>query len=249
MAEYKLIQGDCIEVMKSMAAKSIDLCITSPPYNLGIDYNGQNDYLEIDDYYKWCETWIREIYRLLKDNGRFALNHYFSAGGARRRFAPLMKLNEISTNIGFIHHGVAFWNDITISKRTAWGSWLSASAPYVNSPYEGILILHKGEWNIGKGISDISKEEFMEATSGVWNLTTEKNRLHPAPFPVSLPLRCMKLLSFVGATILDPFSGSGTTGVACIQTGRDYIGIELNTDYIEMSRKRLDNTLDKLIHL
>lgn len=231
--------GDCLQIMKEMPDKSIDLCITSPPYNLGIDYNGRDDYLDLDDYYSWCKDWMSEIYRLLKDNGRFALNHYLSCGTSSRRYAPLMTLNSIAESIGYKHHGLAVWNDITLTKRTAWGSWLSASAPYVNSPYEGILILHKGKWNIGKGESDIEKDEFMEATSGVWNLTTERNREHPAPFPLSLPTRCIRLLSFVGGTVLDPFVGSGTTMVACHKTGRSGIGIEIDETYFKIAERRI----------
>ncbi len=239
MSDVTLHLGDCLEVMRSMPDKSVDLCITSPPYNLGFDYNGQDDYLDLDKYYLWCSEWMAEIYRVLKDNGRFSLNHYLSCGTPTRRFAPLMKLNEIASDIGFKHHGIGVWDDITLAKRTAWGSWLSASAPYVNSPYEGILILHKGNWNIGKGNSDIEKEEFMEATSGVWKLSPERNRTHPAPFPISLPLRCMRLLSFTDATILDPFMGSGTTGVACVQTGRNFIGIEIDPTYFAIAERRI----------
>lgn len=235
----QLYLGDCLEIMKSLPDKSVDLCVTSPPYNLGIDYNGQDDYLELDVYYSWCNDWLLEIYRLLKDNGRLALNHYLSCGTANRRYAPLFKLNEIAETIGYKHHGLAIWNDITLTKRTAWGSWLSASAPYVNSPFEGILIMCKGNWNIGKGQSDIEKDEFMEATSGVWKLPTERNREHPAPFPISLPKRCMKLLSFVGSTIFDPFMGSGTTGVACVQTGRNFIGIEIDPTYFAIAERRI----------
>ena len=239
MSDVTLHLGDCLEVMRSMPDKCVDLCVTSPPYNLGIDYNGQDDYLDLDVYFKWCGDWIAEIYRVLKPNGRFTLNHCLSCGTSTRRYAPLFKLNELAEAIGFKHHGLAVWNDITLTKRTAWGSWLSASAPYINSPYEGILVLHKGEWNIGKGVSDIEKDEFMESTSGVWKLSPERNREHPAPFPLSMPMRCVKMFSFIDATILDPFMGSGTTGVACVQTGRNFIGIEIDPDYYAIAERRI----------
>jgi site-specific DNA-methyltransferase (adenine-specific) len=198
--------GDCLEVMRGMADKSVDLCVTSPPYNLGIDYNGQDDYLDLDVYFKWCSDWIAEIYRLLKPNGRFTLNHYLSCGTSKRRYAQLFKLNELAESIGFKHHG---------------------------------LVLHKGYWNIGKGTSDIEKDEFMESTSGVWKLSPERNREHPAPFPLSMPLRCVKMFSFTDATILDPFMGSGTTGVACVKTGRNFIGIEIDPTYFAIAEKRI----------
>ncbi len=240
MSEVKLYLGDCLDVMEKIPMESVDITITSPPYNIGMDYDGVNDYLELNDYYKWCRQWLEKIFILLKDGGRLCLNHYLSCGTARRRFAPLMKLNEIAEDIGFSHHSLAIWNDITLSKKTAWGSWLSASAPYINSPYEGILILYKGKnWNIGSGESDIEKEEFMEACRGIWNLSPERNREHPAPFPLSLPRRCMKLLSFVNSIVLDPFMGSGTTGVACVQNHRDFIGIEICEKYYKIAEKRI----------
>jgi len=236
-----IYNGDCIEVMKQLPSNSIDLCVTSPPYNLGIKYDNYHDAIGWDDYYEWCKKWLKEIYRLLKDDGRFCLNHYFSMGNSESRHSPLMDLNWISKEVGFKHHGVAVWNDITIKKRTAWGSWLSASVPYVNSPIEGILILYKNKWGkINKGTSTIEKKEFMEACSGVWNLQPEKSHSNsPAPFPISLPKRCINLLSYRNDLILDPFNGGGTTAVASKQTKRRYIGIELSEKYCKNTVKRL----------
>jgi DNA modification methylase len=89
--------------------------------------------MEWDAYYTWCKEWLSEIYRVLKPDGRFCLNHYLSLGQSDNRHAPLMDLNYICTReIGFKHHGLACWDDITLTKRTAWGSWISASAPYIN---------------------------------------------------------------------------------------------------------------------
>src|SRR3990167_8130622 len=205
----KIIQGDCLEVMKEIPDKSVDLVITSPPYNVGIEYDEWNDNLLWDDYYAWCEKWLKEILRILKDDGRFCLNHYLSLGQSGNRHAPLMKLNEMAEQIGFKHHGIAIWTDITLTKRTAWGSWLSASAPYLNSPYEGILVLYKNVWKkLFDGESTISKEMFMECASGVWNMPTDKEKLTKATFPQSLPARCINFFSYKGEVVFDPFLGS-----------------------------------------
>lgn len=236
----KLYNGDCVEVMGELPDKSIDLVVTSPPYNCGIEYDSYNDNLEWGDYYAWCEKWLKGIYRLLKDDGRFCLNHYLSLGQSNNRHAPLMKLNEMALQIGFQHHGLAIWTDITLTKRTAWGSWLSASAPYVNSPYEGILILYKERWKRDKsGESTIDKDRFMKLCTGIWDMRTEMNGLTKANFPLDLPLNCIDLLSYVGDVVLDPFAGSGTTLIASEMRKRRWVGIELSEKYCKTATNRI----------
>jgi len=242
----EIYNKDCIEGLLSLDNDSIDLCITSPPYNIGMDYGeGPNkDLLPWKDYFLWCEKWIKEIFRVLKPNRRFCLNHYLSCGNKNKRVAPLMELNQIAINIGFNHHALAIWEDSTRSRLTAWGSFMKASAPYIQSPYEGILILYKGEWKReDKGISTISKEDFIEAVSGIWKIHPEKKVIdHPAPYPTRLPTICINLLSYKNDLVLDPFMGTGTTAVACKQTDRNYIGFESNTTFWENSVKRVNNT-------
>ena len=121
--------------------------------------------------------------------------------------------------------------------------WLSASAPYVIAPVEVIVIMYKKRWKkLRKGESDISKNEFIEWTNGVWNFNGESKRRvgHPAPFPVELPTRCIKLFSYVGETVLDPFLGSGTTLIACLTTKRTGIGVDINKSYCDLAIKRLE---------
>jgi site-specific DNA-methyltransferase (adenine-specific) len=236
--------------MKKLPDDCIDLCVTSPPYNVGIDYDVYKDDQPWNQYYMWCRDWLKEVYRVLKPDGRFCLNHYLSLGQMDNRSAPLMDMNYICVNeIGFKHHGLAVWDDRTITKRTAWGSWISAAAPYVNSPLEGILILYKDHWHKDtKGISDITGKEFMQSCSGIWKLQPEMNGLTKANFPVSLPMRCIKLLSFKNDVILDPFSGSATSAYAAKVTGRRYIGFELSENYWNIGNKRLEqNGLDSWI--
>lgn len=154
-------------------------------------------------------------------------------------------ITTIAKQAGFKYHSTIIWNEQNISRRTAWGSWLSASAPYVIAPVEVILILYKGSWKKTSGSrkSDIAKKEFMDWTNGVWNFSGEsKKRIgHPAPFPVELPRRCVKLFSFVGDTVLDPFLGSGSTLVAAALTDRKGIGIDIDRNYCEMAKQRFLN--------
>jgi len=231
--------GDNLKLLPLIPDNSIDLIITSPPYNIEMEYDIYIDCMPWVDYYAWCKKWLSECLRVLKTDGRMALNHYLSLGNAKERTAPLMELNHIAMGLGFKHHTVAVWTDRTLSRRTAWGSFMMASAPYISSPFEGILILYKNQWKKTKrGISDISKEEFIQLTGGIWEMQPETQRITPANFCIDLPLKCMKLLSYVDSVVLDPFFGSGTTGVACLMTGRSYIGIELSETYCKLAKAR-----------
>ena len=242
----EILIGDTIEVMEKMPNESIDLVITSPPYNLGMEYGyGIDDCMPWKKYYEWCWLWMEEVYYLLKPNRRFCINHYLSCGDAKRgRTAPLMELNRIAQEIGFKHHGIAIWNEPTVSKLTAWGSYMRASAPWVNSPYEGILILYKGDWKReDEGESTISKEDFIEGVSGVWKMQSQRRTNHPAPYPLRLPQLCIDLFSYKGDTILDNFSGSATTNVACALANRNCIGIEKNPEFAKEGQLRINNAI------
>ena len=224
---------DCIAGMREhISDNSIDLIVTSPPYNVGIDYDSWDDKMPLEDYFAWCEKWLAECYRVLKPDGRLCLNHYMSCGTSDVRFAPLMSLNQLAEGIGFHHYGCAIWADSHLTKRTAWGSWLSASAPYLNSPYEGIVVLYKDHWHKDRdGETDITPKEFMECASGVWKIQPCQTYDTIANFPIELPRRCIRFFSFVGDIVLDPFMGSGTTAVAAKQTRRKYIGFEISPNY------------------
>lgn len=234
-----VICGDCLSELKKFPDECVDFVLTSPPYNVGINYGVYNDNLPIKKYFEWCSCWIKEIFRVLTYRGRFALVHCLSCGKANERFSPLMNLNCIAEEIGFKHHGLAIWWDTTLTKRTAWGSWLSSAAPYINSPFEGIDILYKGEWKRQGEKGELTKDEFMMACSGIWKISPEKNREHPAPFPRQLSDLAIKMFTNKNDVVLDPFCGSGTTLVSAKALGRKYVGIELNPSYCKMTEKRL----------
>jgi len=224
----------------SVSENSIDLIVTSPPYNVDIKYNSHDDTISYDDYLLFTRGWLTQCYKFIKDDGRFCLNIPLdkNKGGQQSMCADI---TTIAKQIGFKYHSTIIWNEQNISRRTAWGSWLSATAPYVIAPVEVIVVLYKKEWKKTSGSrkSDITKKEFMEWTNGVWNFMGEsKKRVgHPAPFPVELPKRCIKLFSFIGDTVLDPFLGSGSTLLACLQTGRKGIGVGLDKNICEKVKR------------
>lgn len=237
-----VIYNDDILTTNSIEESSIDLIVTSPPYNVDIRYNSHDDKMSYGDYLNSTEKWLSRCYEFVKDDGRFCLNIPLdkNKGGQQSVCADI---TTIAKQVGWKYHSTIVWNEQNISRRTAWGSWLSASAPFVIAPVEVIVVLYKKEWKKTSGSqkSDISRKEFMDWTNGVWNFMGEsKKRVgHPAPFPVELPRRCIKLFSFVGDTVLDPFLGSGTTLLACIQTKRKGIGVEIDKKYCELAKKRL----------
>ncbi len=230
------LRTDCIK------ERTIDLIVTSPPYNVGIKYNSHDDKMFYEDYLSFTRKWLARCYRLTKDDGRFCLNIPLdkNKGGQQSVCADI---TTIAKQVGWKYHSTIIWNEQNISRRTAWGSWLSASAPYVIAPVEVIVILYKDQWKkiSGSRKSDISKEEFLEWTNGVWNFMGEsKKRVgHPTPFPVKLPRRCIKLFSFVDDTVLDPFLGSGSTLIACVLTNRKGIGIEIDKNYCRLAKQRI----------
>lgn len=231
---------DCLKTLKSMEDNSVDLILTSPPYNIGIDYDTYDDKKDWKEYYKWCGEWLEQCYRVLKSDGRIAIDHYLSLGTAEYRTAPIAKLYNIMDDIGFKHHSIAVWTDITLAKRTAWGSWLSASSPYINSPYEGVLIDYKDKWKKeNKGESTIKKEDFIKLTRGIWDIKTETRGLTKANFSIDFASKIINLLSYEGDIVYDPFMGSGTTAIACIRSGRKYIGSEISPNYWEIANDRI----------
>ena len=242
----KIIHDDFLTT-NLIEENSIDLIVTSPPYNVDIHYNSFQDDIPYEKYLKFTEKWLRKAFTLTKPDGRMCLNIPLDKSKGRKGAgfqSVYADIVNIARKVGWKYFSTIIWNEGNISRRTAWGSWLSARAPYVIAPVEVIIIFYRGRWQkIKNGKSDITKKEFMEWTNGVWTFSGESKKKvgHPAPFPVELPKRCIKLFSFVGDTVLDPFLGSGSALIACALLHRKGIGVDIDENYCKLSKKRLTN--------
>jgi len=243
------IVNDDVLTTSVIEAGSIDLIVTSPPYNVDIKYNSHKDDVSYSDYLEFSGKWLRRCFDWLKEDGRLCLNVPLdkNKGGQQSVGADF---THIAKTIGYQYHSTIIWNEGNISRRTAWGSWMSASAPFVIAPVELILILYKNKWKKTSGSkkSDVTRDEFMNWTNGVWTFNGESKKKvgHPAPFPLELPKRCIKMFSYVGDTVLDPFMGSGTTILAAALHERKAIGIDVDKGYCKLAQLRIQSSAELL---
>ncbi|GIX42201.1 MAG: methyltransferase [Leptospiraceae bacterium] len=235
------------ENMKEIPDESIHLIITSPPYNVGKDYD--KDYT-LEDYRKFLINVFKESYRILVPGGRICIN---IANIGRKPYIPLHAYLIIDLlKIGFLMRGEIIWNKgASALNSTAWGTWLKATNPVLRDIHEYILIFCKDTFtrkNPKKRKSTITKEEFLTNTKSIWEIPAEKAKKigHPAPFPVALPYRLIQLYTFEEEIILDPFVGSGTTCIAALQSNRKFIGYESNRKYYLLAKNRIKEFLKSL---
>lgn len=242
MQNVALYNQDILRIT-AIPKSSIDLIVTSPPYNVNINYNSHRDGTSYCDYLRFTKVWLRKCYTLAKNDGRFCLNIPLDKNKGGQQ-AVCADITNIARKIGWQYHSTIIWNEGNISRRTAWGSWMSASAPYVIAPVEVIVVLYKKTWKKTSGSrnNDITKKEFMEWTNGVWTFSGQSKKGaggHPAAFPIELPKRCIKLFSYIGDTVLDPFVGSGSTLIAALQNDRRGLGVDIDASYCEIVKQRL----------
>ena len=218
---------------------SIHLMITSPPYNVGKDYD---DDLSLTEYRSLLKDVLTETYRVLVDGGRACIN---IANIGRKPYIPLHAyLIEIAQECGFFMRGEIIWDKgASAGSSCAWGSWRSASNPVLRDIHEYILIFCKGSFKRQRPAQHqkIDRANFLECTKSIWRFpaASAKRAGHPAPFPMELPRRLIELYSYAGDIILDPFIGSGTTAIAALQTDRSYIGYEINPQYVGIANQRI----------
>lgn len=242
-----LIYQNNILKIEDIPSSSVDLLVTSPPYNVDIHYNSNKDDLSYEEYLDFTEKWLDKCYKLAKNDGRFCLNIPLDKNKGGQK-AVCADITNIAKRVGWNYHSTIIWNEGNISRRTAWGSWMSASAPYVIAPVEVVLVLYKNSWKKeNKKENDITKQEFMDWTNGVWTFNGQNKKGaggHPAAFPIELPRRCIKLFSFIGDTVLDPFLGSGSTLIAARLNKRKGIGIDIDKGYCNIAIDRLEKETD-----
>ena len=238
--------GDSARLHEAKDSVIPNLIVTSPPYSLGVDY-GQAGYADDQpyaQYLEWVRRWALILLQVSADDGRACINIPLDTnkGGKRAIYADYLRIFQ---EVGWTYQTSIVWNEQNISRRTAWGSWLSPSAPFVTAPVEMIAVFHKGSSfrrpsRDGRR-GDITRDEFLAWTLGTWTFAGANPRRvgHPAPFPEELPKRLIKIYSYPGDLVLDPFLGSGTTLTAAAKLGRRGVGVEINPVFCELAVRNL----------
>lgn len=269
----KVINGDCAEVMREMPDSFVDLIVTSPPYGVNINYDVHDDDMEISQYLEFTRNWMTEAYKVLKDDGRIAINIPYEINRQEKggRIFLVSEVYQVMKQIGFKFFGIVDLEEDSPhrSKTTAWGSWMSPSSPYIYNPKECVILAYKkhhikkvkGEpqW---KGIptqieqedgtfknknvyQEEDKKEFMELVFGQWKYLNDSRPMTKATFSMDIPTKAIKILSYKNDIVMDPFNGSGTSCVAAEILDRRWIGIELSENYTKIATERIQSFVDK----
>ena len=272
----QVINGDCVEVMKTLPEACIDLIVTSPPYSVNISYDVYDDNTTLEQYLDFSKKWLEESYRVLKDDGRISVNLPFEINLKDRggRVFIVSEIWNVMKEIGFKWFGLIDLQEDSPhrSKTTAWGSWMSPSQPYIYNPKECLILAYKNspkkltkgepQW---KGVptevenkdgivrtknvyEEQDKKEFMELVFGQWNYFADTKSLTKATFSMDIPTKAIKILSYKNDIVMDPFAGSGTSLVAAQILDRRWLGIELSENYTNIARTRVEyfKTLETL---
>ena len=239
--KHRIIVGDCKRVLKALPSESVHLIITSPPYNIGIGNGRWTDRLGPEGYLELTRTWLTECYRVLADGGKICVNLPANddQSVAMLHLAFMKKLGfRLVSNIAWVKWDPTREEKFPVSYWRLRQMRFPPRKVHLLNVYESILVMQKGR---GRTFipPDLTPAEFQEWKYNVWFIRPLTDRTHPAPFPIELPKRLIKLYSLPGQTILDPFLGSGTTMKACMQLRRNCIGVEMNPEYVEMTKQRL----------
>jgi site-specific DNA-methyltransferase (adenine-specific) len=269
----RIIQGDCVVEMGKLPESTVDLVVTSPPYNVGIDYDSHDDRMTMENYWRWTEQWLTEAFKILKDDGRIAVNIPYEVNVQDRggRVLFMSEFWAVMKKVGFQFYGLVDLDENSPhrSKTTAWGSWMSPSSPYIYNPKECVILAYKkdrikkvkGEpqWK-GELVDleqedgtikqkmmyqDEDKKEFMSLVYGQWEYFADTKQQTKATFSMDIPMKAIKILTYRNDVVLDPFTGSGTSLVAAEISGRRWIGIELSENYSKVANDRVQVFIDR----
>lgn len=228
------------EQMKHLPDESVHLMVTSPPYNVGKEYDED---LTLEEYLSFLKRVWEEVLRVLVPGGRACVN---VANLGRRPYLPLHAcIAEDMIKLGFLMRGEIIWQKgSSAGVSTAWGSWKSPSNPILRDTHEYILVFSKGTFSRSEAMGrkgTITRDEFLEFTKSVWSFPAESaSRVgHPAPFPVELPYRLIQLYTYQDEIVLDPFMGSGQTAIAAIKAARHFVGYDIDPEYIKLALRRV----------
>lgn len=249
LGDITLIHGDCLEVMKDMPDKSVDMVFADPPFNVGKPYGGSKNNDLRDDYYDWCNNWITRCWRIIKPTGSFYL---MTLDKHLEKLFPMMSVGKFVNlikwrNVAANHSKRQYWistQPILFYGKTdeyifntygetrkikrenlRWGGYTTGPKGTLLDYWDDIPFVYAG--------SIRHKEAIMEGNTN--------RKAHPCQMPTGLPVRTILFSTNEGDTILDPFMGSGTTLVACARLGRKGIGIELDKGYFDIAVKRVED--------
>lgn len=270
-----IINGDCVEKMKEIPESSIDLIVTSPPYGVGIQYDVYDDDMVWEEYVKFTYSWMEQAFRVLKDDGRISLNVPYEINRQNKggRIFMVAEIWSIMKSIGYKFFGVVDLEEESPhrSRTTAWGSWMSPSAPYIYNPKECVILAYKKHhikkvkgipqwkgqptqvqdlkdpevWKNKVIYSDKDKRDFIDLVFGQWKYFADTRSMTKATFSMDIPTKAIKILTYKNDIVLDPFAGSGTSLVAAEVLNRRWIGIELSENYTKIARERVMAFVEK----
>ncbi len=244
--ENRIACGDSLDVLKRLPDNCVDLMLTSPPYNFGLDYEASEDADRWQDYFDKLFAILDETIRVLKHGGRLVIN-------IQPLFSDYIPTHHVISH-GLLERGMLWKGEILWEKNnynckyTAWGSWKSPSSPYLKYSWEFLEIFCKGtRKHVGETSDiDITADEFKQWVYGKWSIAPERRMQdygHPAMYPETLAMRVLKLFSYQGDLILDVFNGVGTTTAVAKKLGRRYLGIDVSPEYCRIAEDRVRNVL------
>ena len=238
----KIICADSAEFLKTLPDNCVDLVFTSPPYNFGLDYAVSDDDKKWEDYFDKLFAVFAECVRVVKHGGRIAIN-------VQPLYSDYVPSHHIISQFFTARHliwkGEILWEKNNYNcKYTAWGSWKSPASPYLKYSWEFVEVFCKGalKKDGSQERADITADEFKKWVYGKWSIAPERDMKrfgHPAMFPEELARRVLKLFSFRGDVVLDPFNGAGTTTLAAIKNDRHYLGVDISREYCDVAEKRI----------
>jgi site-specific DNA-methyltransferase (adenine-specific) len=247
MKTDRLLQGDCLKHLKNIPDDSVDMTFADPPFNLKKKYNSYYDQLELEEYLDWCRQWLSEMVRVTKPSGSIFvhnipkwLTYYASFLNNIAEFRHWIAWDAMGAPLGKTllpsHYGILYY-----VKDKAQAKFYEIRYPHPRARKSNTLLKDYG----GK---KESLHPFGPLVADVW---TDIHRIrhnkrrdeHPCQLPLSLLERLILMTTDENDIILDPFAGTGTSLIAAKRLGRQYIGFELDTDYVKITQQHLDRTI------
>jgi site-specific DNA-methyltransferase (adenine-specific) len=253
IGRHKIVLGDCLAELKRLDAETVDVCVTSPPYNIGVAYQSHDDRMPKETYLAWMRDVAKGISRVLRADGSFFLN----VGGTNIDPWIAMEVAREFNAEFRLQNNIIWVKSVTVGGQTFGHFKPITSKRFLNNNFESVFHFTKtgsteiDRLSIGVPFKDKSNiarwghSEDRRCDGNVWFIPYKTVRSkaqkfdHPAGFPVDLPLRCIHMHGKENAVVLDPFLGAGTTLVAAERAGASGIGFEIDRAYAETAATRL----------